>query len=255
MTAVESYYYDEQLKRYLVQFMAVFADMQVQVGRNAENDPRLITVPVYGASKDRVVASIKAENTQNKLISLPSMSAYMVGIDQAPEMRKGVGQQRRQTFMPNGGLYPNDISVIEQRMPVPYKAQFELTLWASNQDQMNQMLEQILMVFNPQITLQTTDEAFDWTAITQIELTNISNDENMEAGADRRITRQTLTFEIPIYISAPADVHKRFVKDIFLRVGAVSNNATTNAQYIQELDDSGELYELTFSMDDIENIE
>ena len=255
MSAVTSYYYDAQLKRYLLQFMSIFADMQVSVGRNADNEPRLIKVPIYGASKDRVVAALKSDNTQNSPIRLPAMSAWMINIDQSPETRKGSSVNRRQTYMPSQGLFPNDISVVEQRMPAPYKTQFELTIWASNTDQLHQLLEQIMMIFNPQLQIQTSDEPFDWQKITQVELIDIQNDENMEAGADRRMSKQTLRFEVPIWIGVPANIHKQYVKDIFMRVSAVSQDVNTNAEILADLDGSGEPYELNISIDTIEGIE
>ena len=252
MTALRSYYYNYQMRNYLLQFMAVFSDMQVSVGQNEDLSPRLIKVPVYGASKDRVVAAIKSENTQNKPIRLPAMSAWLYGIDQAPDMRKGIGGTRRQSYMPTGGLFPDDISVVEQRQPVPYKAQYELVLWSSNQDHNFQLLEQIMMLFNPQIQIQTSDDGFDWTKITQIELTDIQQDENMDAGGDRRISKTTLRFTMPIWIAAPVDVHQRYIKDIYLRVGAVSSGSVTNEQFVSDLDAQGIPYELKFSVDDVD---
>jgi hypothetical protein len=232
--------------------MSVFADMRVTVGRNEDNEPRYVTVPVYGASKDRVVAAIKSENTQNKPIRLPAMSAWFSNIDQAPEMRKGSAGVRRQTYMPNGGLFPDDISVVEQRMPAPYKLNFELSVWASNQDQRHQILEQILMIFNPQIQIQTSDEPFDWAKITQVELIAINNDETVPAGTDRRVTRTNLEFQVPIWISVPTEIHKRYVRDIYVRVAAASQAANTPEKIVSEFDSLGIPYELNFTLDDID---
>ena len=41
MSSLREFWYDEQLKRYLVQFMAIFADMNVRVGRRENEDPYL----------------------------------------------------------------------------------------------------------------------------------------------------------------------------------------------------------------------
>jgi hypothetical protein len=246
------FYYNQQLKRYLVQFMAIFAGMQVRTGWTDDKEPRLIRVPIHGASKDRVVAAIKSENTQNKPIRLPTMSAWLTSLDLAPEMRKGVPSSRRNTYMPNGGLFPDDIQVVEQRMPVPYRATFELTVWASNQDQHHQLLEQILMIFNPILQIQTSDDVFDWTKITQVELIGIQPEEMIPAGVDRRVTRSALTFSVPIWISVPADVHQRYVKDIYVRIGAVSQQMETSQEIIDDLDSQEIPYELQFTLDDVD---
>lgn len=251
MSALREFYYNHQLKNYLVQFMAIFADMQVQVGWTGDTEPRLISVPVYSASKDRVVAAIKSENTQNKPIRLPTMSAHLTNLELAPDRVKGKGQSRRNTFMPSQGLFPDDIGVVQQRMPVPYNATYELSIWTSNQDQHYQIIEQILMLFNPHLQIQSSDEPFDWTKITMVELQNIGLEENFPAGGDRRIIRTTLTFQVPIWLSVPADVHNRYVKDIYVRIGAVSTAVKNSYDIVAELDAQGIPYELNFSLDDV----
>ena len=251
-TAFDNYYYDEQLKRYLIQFMAVFSGKRVRVGWTDDKEPRLITVPIKNASVDRVVGAIKGENTQNKMIRLPLYSAWIQGITPAPEREKGIHTKRRSTFMPTGGLFPDDINVVEQQMPIPYNLTMELGIWASNQDQHYQMVEQILMLFRAgMIQIQTSDEAFDWKKITQIQLTDIRPEENMPMGADRRIIQTTMVFTVPIWISIPVDVHDKFIKDIYIRLGAVSQSAQTSYDIVAELDAQGIEYDLAFSLDNI----
>ena len=246
-----NFYYNKQLRNYLIQFMAAFAGLQVQVGWTDDKEPRLINVPVYSASKDRVVAAIKTENTQNKPIRLPCMSSYLQSIDLDPSLRKGITTYRSQTYMPTGGLFPDDFRVVTQRMPVPYKGTYELGIWTSNQEQHNQIIEQILMLFNPTLQIQTSDEPFDWTKITQIEMTGIQMNENVPAGGERRIIQTVITFTIPMWISIPVDVHQRFVKEIYFRIGAVSEIAQNSYDIVAELDQQGLEYELDFSLDDV----
>lgn len=252
MAALREYYYNHQLRNYLIQFMALFAGLRVEVGKTEDKEPRLVKVPIMSASKDRVVAAIKGENTQNKPIRLPTMSAYVNNFDLAPELRHGVGGKRRNTFMPSGGLFPDDIKVVEQRMPVPYRASFELGIWASNQDQHYQLLEQILMLFDPILQIQTTDEPFDWTKITTVELVGVRLDENVPHGSDRRMIKTFLDFVAPVYLSVPADVHQRYVKDIYLRIGAVQTASVTSEDIIADLDAQGIEYDLVFTLDDID---
>ncbi len=144
MSSLKAFWYDEQLKRYLVQFMAIFADMNVRVGWTGDKEPRLAKVPIFSASKDRVVAAIKAENTQNKLIRFPAFTANIANFDLMPERRKSPGLERRTAIMPTGGLFPEDIKVVQQRMPVPYRLVMELGIYASNKDQQFQIMEQIM---------------------------------------------------------------------------------------------------------------
>ena len=252
MAVSEKFYYDNQLRSYVVQFAAIFQGMQVEVGSRDDVEPHLIGVPVKNASSDRVVAAIKNENTQNKPIRLPLMSFQLVNIELAPELRKGVGTQRRQAYVPTGGLVPDDIKVVRQRMPVPYRATFELAIWASNQDQHYQIVEQILSIFDPMIQIQTSDDTFDWRKITTVELVGINFDENTTPAADRRLIQTPLTFSMPIYLAIPAEVHSQFIKDVFLRIGAVSADLDNSYDVIADLDSQGVEYDQIFSGDDVQ---
>ena len=250
MSIISNYNYDAQLRSYLVQFCAVFAGLEVEVGKRDEIEPHLIRVPIKSASVDRVVASIKGENTQNQPIRVPIMSAYLASLDQYPEQRKGVGAVRRQAYVPVGGLVPDDIKVVEQRMPVPYRATYELSIWTSNTYQRDQILEQLLSIFNPTLQLQTSDDVFDWTRITDIELLDIRLEENIPAGTDRRLILSTLTFACPVRLSVPADVHTRFIQDVYVRLGVVGTDVNTAADAIADLDLQGIEYEQIFSAED-----
>lgn len=215
---IQGYYYDAQLKRYLTQFMSVFAGLTVQTGKREDGEPLMIEVPVVYGSKDRVAAAIAASNTQNKPIRLPTMSAYMSDLAFAPQRNTGAGTSRSMAHLPQGGLLPNDVSVVHQTRPVPYDMRVDLTLYTSNIDQHFQMLEQILVFFNPTLQIQTSDAPFDWTKIVSIELTGMSFNENYPAGTDRRKIQTTLSFYVPIWISPPAELRKNLVQKIFARI-------------------------------------
>jgi hypothetical protein len=84
---------------------------------------------------------------------------------------------------------------------------------------MHQILEQILVLFNPDLQIQKSDAPFDWTKLTSVELTDISNEENYPSGADRRIIQWTLTFKMPIFLSIPMGVKDDLVRKIVLQIG------------------------------------
>lgn len=250
-SVLDNYHYSAQLRSYIVQFAAVFAGIQVEVGKREDIEPHLIHVPIKNASMDRVVGHIKTENTQNKPIRLPIMSFQLVNVEQAPAARKGIGVTRRSTYMPTGGLFPDDLKVVEQRQPVPYHAIFELAVWASNQDQHYQIMEQIFTLFDPLLQIQISDDIFDWTKLTTVEMTDIRFDENVPQSTDRRLIQTKLGFLVPIYLSIPANVHSNYVKDIYLRIGAVSSDAQTSFDIISDLDAQGIEYEKVFTLDDV----
>lgn len=253
MAEFNGYFYHHQLRRYLVQFMAIFADMQVQVGWKDDIEPRLIKVPIKNTSEDRIVADIFSENTQNKVNRVPVMTAGLRSLTMAPERRHGVGHVHRQALLPSGGIVPDDLTVVKTRMPVPYIANFELSMWVSNQDQHYQLLEQILPIFNPLLEIQTSDDVIDPTRITSVELVGIQMDEE-PPGAERRVIRTTLSFDVAIYMAIPALAYQSVVRDIFVRVAAVSQ--TTNFQSsidtVAAAEATGLDYEHWFNSDDID---
>lgn len=240
----QAYWYNDQLKRYIVQFMTVFSGLQVRIGKNdMTNSDALIPVTIHYGNHDRVVASLMAENTQNKPLRLPLMTAYMQNLDLAPELMHGVGVERRNSYVPTGGLLPDDVKVIHQRAPIPYKMSCQLGIYASNTDQHFQMLEQILMLFDPQLTIQTSDAPFDWTRLTTVKLMSLSLDQQHPIGTDRRIIQSTLMFEMPVYLGSPADVRRDFIKTINLRLGLMDKAITENQDIIAALDDMGMTYD------------
>lgn len=240
----QAYWYNDQLKRYITQFMAIFSGLQVQVGRTAElNTPSLVPVTIHYGSHDRVVAALMADNTQNKPLRLPMMTAYMENLELAMDLMHGTGNERRNSYVPTGGLLPNDVEVVHQRAPVPYRMTVQLGIYASNTDQHFQILEQILMLFEPQLMIQTSDSVFDATRLTTVKLMSLSMDQQHPIGTDRRIIQSTVRFEMPVYLASPSDIRKDFIKTIKLRIGMVDNAITQADDVVAALDDLGIVYE------------
>lgn len=246
-----NYFYKAQLRTYLLQFMSIFAGMQVEIGKNDEHDISLIPVPIQYGSKDRVTASVLAGNTQNKPVRLPVMSAYMTGIELAPDRRKGIGSVRRETFLQRGEMIPDGVKTVRQYMPIPYWINAELGIYASNSLQQHQILEQILMLFDPIVQIQKNDSAFDWTKITMVELMGVRLEENYPMGTDRRMIRTFLDFKFCAYIAPPADLKSDFVKTVFARIGTVDLMTKNPYEVIAALDAMGIEYEELFSTDDL----
>lgn len=84
-----------------------------------------------------------------------------------------------------------------------------MEVWTTNFDQKLQILEQLLTVFNPSLEIQNTDNYLDWTSLSWILLTDVTwTTRNIPVGTDDPIDVATLTFELPIWISAPAKLKK-----------------------------------------------
>lgn len=232
---IRNFFYDGQIRSYLVQFCSIFYGLQVQTGIGECDVPEFISVPTVVGSKDRVVAAVMSGNTQNRMFSLPAMAANITAISLAPERRKGFGIVDQRVTLKKGGVFPADLTTVKRAVPVPYNMTVELSIYASNSQQMHQILEQILVLFNPDLQIQRTDAAFDWTRITRVELTDIANEENYPSGTERRMIVWTLTFEIPIYLSIPMGVKDDLVRKVIVRISDLSGSN------LNEVDQDGHL--------------
>lgn len=232
---INHFHYQAQLRQYLLQFVSIFYGLQVKTGKGECDEEQFITVPVVIANKDRVVAAIMAGNTQNRVFSLPTMAAYLQGLSLAPERRRNPGLIDQRVTMKTGGIFPDDLTVVKRAMPIPYNAQLELSIYASNTQQMHQILEQILVLFNPDLQIQKSDGEFDWTRITKVELTDIANEENYPSATDRRMIVWTLSFEVPIYLSIPMGVKDDLVRKIVIQI------ASLGSMMVNEVDADGQL--------------
>jgi hypothetical protein len=231
---ISGYFYEGQLRSYLLQFCNIFTNMKVMTGKNECGETEFMSVPITVGSRDRVVAALQTGNTQNKTFSLPLMAASITGI-QMSQNRKGVGVVDRKVYLPEGGAYPDDLRTVVRVMPVPYILSVELAIYASNTHQMHQILEQIMMIFDPILQIQTSDSAFDWTKITTVELQAINNQENYPPAANKRVIQWDLSFEMPIFISAPVDIKDELVRKIIITYGDLEG------YQIDEFDDEGNL--------------
>jgi hypothetical protein len=124
---------------------------------------------------------------------------------------------------------------IDRLMPVPFEMTLKLDMWTSNTNQKMQLLEQILVLFNPSLELQSTDNYIDWTSLTTVYLDDVTwSSRTIGAGnTESAIDIATLTFKLPMWISSPAKVKKlgvveRIVASIYDANGDASLAITDN---------------------------
>lgn len=225
---IKHYYYDNQLRKYMMQFAGIFTGMQYKTGVGADGaEPELRSVPIRYGSSDRVVSAIKAKNTQNTPLALPLMSTYLTNIEIARERIKGRRHVDQRVTAEFDGVNANR-SVVKRIMPVPYNLTAELSLYASSTDEMFQILEQILLIFDPDIDIQKSDDVYDWTKISKVTLLSINNEENYPMGSERQVVVWTLSFEIEAWLSLPAVEKDNLVEKIILNVGEMSTMDTNS---------------------------
>ena len=236
---IRNYYYNQQLKKFIVGFANIFTGLKVRTGLDGCGEITEVEVPIIYGSRDRVVSAIGASNTQNKQYTLPMLACYQTGLELDPNRMKGVNQVDRRSYLEQGGIFPDDIKSIKRVMPVPYNMQMELAIHASNTDQLYQILEQILILFDYDLQLQFNDASFDWSRITSLFLLGITNEENYPTGIDRRVIIWSLSFSLPIWLSPPIEVRNEIIRAITLRFGDLSDFT------LDEIDENGNLAPFT----------
>ena len=98
---------------------------------------------------------------------------------------------------------------VERLMPTPYTLTMNVDMWTSNTEQKLQIMEQIMMLFNPSLEIQTTDNYVDWTSLSVVELDNVNfSSRSIPVGTESEIDVSQLGLKTPIYISPPTKVKK-----------------------------------------------
>ena len=206
------HFYDGQIRRYITQMVRLMSNFSYKDGKGA-----LTQVPVMYGDLTRQVANIIRENSENKIPSAPRMAVYITGLAMdtarlADSSYVNKVNIREQKYDSVGNEYLDQEGknyTVERLMPTPYTLTVNVDVWSSNTDQKLQILEQILMLFNPSLEIQTTDNYIDWTSLSVVNLENITfSSRSVPVGVDSEIDVATLTFNTPIFISPPVKVKR-----------------------------------------------
>jgi hypothetical protein len=206
------FFYDGQIRRYITQIVRLMSNFSYKDGKG-----ELKTIPVMYGDLTRQVAHIIRDNSENKIPSAPRMAVYITSLEMDRSRTADATfvskiHVRERAFDENNEEYLNVQGAnytVERLMPTPYTLGVSVDIWSTNTDQKLQILEQILMLFNPSLELQTTDNYIDWTSLTVLDLNGITfSSRGIPTGTESEIDIATLQFTTPIYISAPTKVKK-----------------------------------------------
>lgn len=213
---MSQYFYSGQIRRFLAQFIRLMSGFPVKFGRDEAGDEVFRTVPATYGDPTRQAAAILRGNSANTLITVPQISCYIAGMKyardrmQEPNFVKKVSVQMRKKDSDGNYLNePGDRFSVERLMPVPYDLTVKADIWCSNTNQKMELLEQILVLFNPSFEIQSTDNYLDWGSLSYVELSDVNwSSRTIPTGSEDTIDVATLTFEMPIWLSTPAKVKK-----------------------------------------------
>ena len=243
MPAVQ-FNYDGQIRRFVIQFVRMLSNFQVEFGQNASGLRTLQTVPVYYGDASRQASMILRNNSESAVNAVPAMAVYISGLAYEQDRLQNPYHEstlrvREQSYSVVDQAYTgtqDSIYTVERLMPAPYKLTMKLDIWTSNTEQKHQLIEQILPLFNPGLEIQSTDNYIDWTSLSVVLLKDVAySSRTVPAGSEEPIDIATLTFEIPVWLTLPAKVKKmgvvaQIIASIYDANGDLSPDVVTTGQ-------------------------
>ena len=213
-----SYYYDAQCRRYVEQVQRVFSHFQILVGIDTYGNEQFYRVPCVYGDPSRMAAHILRNNSENTTLPVPFIAIYDADLEMAPDRRQNPTHvDKRQVIEREFDRNTNEYSeqdgyryTVERYMPIPYNMTFNVDVWYTQTDHKLQICEQIMMLFNPDINIQTSINALDWTGLTTLDMTGMTwNSRGVPIGIDDGMRITTFNFNVPIWINPPAKVKQQ----------------------------------------------
>lgn len=209
------FFYDGQIRRYVTQIVRLLSNFMVRYG-----DGSLQRVPVMYGDPERQAAHIINQNSENTIPSVPRIAIYITEYDlnrnriQEPTFISKIHMRERAVEVDSDGneYYTSEQGkqfTIERMMPTPFDLTVKVDIWSSNTEQKLQILEQILVLFNPSLEIQTTDNFIDWTSLSVVELEDVNfSSRAVPVGATSSIDIASITLKTPTWLSPPVKVKK-----------------------------------------------
>ena len=210
------WWYDEQIRRYLIQLIRIFSHFRVR--EYTEKGVNYNRVPCRYADSSRMVTHIMRNNSENIINSAPFISVaiqnlkYEQSRTQEPFNVDTVQVAEREYDHQNNvyGDGPGNLYTVNRYMPVPYNLTIQVDIWSPNTDTKLQIMEQLMVIFNPSIQIQSTNNPLDWSSIFEVTLTDVNwSNRTIPTGVDDIIDIATMTFDVPIWINPPAQVKRQ----------------------------------------------
>jgi len=211
------FFYDNQIRRFLVQFAKIFSSWYVTKGKDPNGNDILVRVPIMYGDSSRQAATIIANNSASNLPSAPLFTYYISGLEydqrrtQDPTFIDKINVRQR-AYNTETGQYEQtqgQAFTVERLMPVPYTLRVTLELWTTNYNQKLEIVEQLGTLFNPALEIQSTDNFVDWTSLSVVYQDGLTfSSRTIPVGTGNPIDVLTWKFYMPIWISTASKLKK-----------------------------------------------
>lgn len=214
---MSQFFYDNQIRRFLIQFAKIFSSWQVTKGKDPNGNDILVRVPIMYGDQSRQAATIIANNSASNLPSAPLFTYYVTGLEY--DQRRTQDPTFIDTLQVRQRAYNNETHAyettqgqafsVERLMPVPYTLRISLDFWTTNYNQKFEIIEQLGTLFNPALEIQSTDNFIDWTSLSVVYQDGITfSSRSIPVGNSNPIDILTWKFYIPIWLSTSSKLKK-----------------------------------------------
>lgn len=211
------FFYDNQIRRFLIQFAKVFSNWYVTKGKDPNGNDILVRVPIMYGDSSRQAAAIIANNSASNLPSAPLITYYISGLEyeqnrtQNPTFVSQINVRQR-AYDANTQSYETtqgQAFTIDRLMPVPYRLRVTVDFWTTNYQQKLQIIEQIGTLFNPALEIQSTDNFVDWTSLSAVFQDGLTfTSRSIPVGTGNPIDVMTWKFYMPIWLTTSSKLKK-----------------------------------------------
>lgn len=233
------YFYDGQIRRFLMQIVRAFTGFQYQVGGRNGGPPELRQVPCRMATQNRQVGHILKNNSENTLNTVPMITVWIKDMGMARDRTQAPGhvstvQVTERAYDDQTEAYTAEKGnsyTVERMMPHPLDVTIQVDIWTSNEHQKHQLWEQIFMAFNVGFDIQSSDNPIDWTALSTMVMESLQwSSRSIPVGSSDEIDVCSFTFKLPVWISPPAKVKQQKL------IHQIVTNITMGSQEFQDSD-------------------
>ena len=212
-----AFFYDNQVRRFLIQFAKIFSNWQVTKGKDPAGNEILVRVPVMYGDSSRQASTIIANNSASNLPSAPLITYYISALEydqrrtQDPTFIDKI-QVRQRSYNAETQQYEQvqgQAFTVERLMPVPYTLRITVDCWTTNYQQKLELIEQLGTLFNPSLEIQSTDNFIDWTSLSVVYQDGLTfSSRTIPQGTGNPIDILSWKFYMPIWLSNAAKLKK-----------------------------------------------
>jgi len=191
-------FYHEHVRKAIIAFGTIFNGINIERKNTSDVAAQNLRVPLAYSTKQKFLTRIEqtptVESRGDVAIILPRMGFEILGLQYDPSRKISQIQKHRKTISSDA------LNVTRQFVSTPYDMNLALYIFAKNQEDGLQILEQILPYFNPDFNITLNDlPEMDIKRDIKIVLDGISYEDNTAGTfADRQSIIWTLNFNMKL---------------------------------------------------------